>query len=63
MESYNNIFHKNPSHDPITGKKITIGSNSYKQLVKEYSEPKICSPKPNALITVGKIVQRRLYRK
>jgi uncharacterized membrane protein YcaP (DUF421 family) len=62
MESYKDMFHKNPRQDPITGKQITIGSKTYKQLVKEYGEPKIRSPKTNALITVGKITYNQLLK-
>jgi hypothetical protein len=62
MESYKDMFHKNPRQDPITGKKIKICSEAYKYLVNEYGEPKIRSPKTNYLITVGKNTYNKLLK-
>jgi hypothetical protein len=36
MESYKNMFHKNPRQDHITSENITIGSKVYQNLVNEY---------------------------
>jgi Leucine-rich repeat (LRR) protein len=56
------LIYNKPRQDPITGKKIKIGSDAYQHLVNEYGEPKIRSPKTNNLITVNKITYNKLLK-
>jgi hypothetical protein len=62
MESYQQLFLKNPSINPKTGEKIEIGSKTYLKLVKKYGIPKIKSPKTGYKISVGKGEYNKLLK-
>ena len=53
MDTYEYQFHHYPNINPITKKKMIIGSKEYMQFVNKYGYPTIISPETHKQINVG----------